>query len=1269
MALNMRTVEELKSIARTRGLKRYSSLRKDELLSLLKTRYITPLIRRETNLIDSPLPDIQVETLVPTKYVPSPQRSVFKNVLGELKNKIKSEFNSFSDWLVSYIPPQVKKAVNEKVEKLKTTVANIFNNITKNKFKLTETNTAIKGFTKQYTVDGRANIDPLSFLHAVQPQTIKLLSQNPQTKVNFVLTCAMERIDMKTGEVTLVESPFVSKNEIILDSTDVKEVFIKAKDKMLESMAAFQMRGSNWRFKAVLKFNINTAVYKPLKGSSYIPLPPRLANTKAIINVKNEDDECFKWCITRSLNPTDVHPERITALLRKQADQLDWNGIEFPVALHESRLHRFEMNNNISLNIFGYESNIYPLYLSKHHSSDKIVDLLLISDGVKQHYCWIKNFNRLLASKTKRSTNSMHYCRRCLIGYQRITSLNKHTEYCSQHDAQKIELPEPNTILNFKNYNRSMRVPFIVYADFESFIQPIDSSTPDPTVSYTNKYQKHTPSSFCYYIKCFDDKVYSQEPVAYTAVSKDDDVAQIFVDTLEENIKRIYKKFKFPKEMLYTDEDEEIYIASTICHICEKELGNDRVRDHCHISGIFRGAAHNSCNINYKAPKFYPVVLHNLSGYDSHLFIKKLRGINNERINCIPTNEEKYISFSRQVIVDKFINQERKEVLVKRELRFIDSYRFMASSLDALAKNLQRDQCKNLSKYYSGKQFDLLLRKGVYPYEYMDVVAKLDETELPPRSAFYSRLNDSDISEADYDHAQMVWNEFGFKTLREYHNLYNMSDVLLLADIFENFRDVCSEHYKLDPAWYFTSPGLAWDAALKITGIDLELLSDYDMILLIKHGIRGGISTISNRYGKANNKYMGEQYDVAKPSTYISYLDANNLYGWAMSRLLPTHGFRWMNEDELRNWKSIPCILEVDLEYPEELHDLHNDYPLAPESIKLEGADVVKLVPNLNDKQKYILHYENLKLYESLGMNITKIHRGLTFKESAWLKGYIDLNTTLRTKASNDFEKDFFKLMNNSVFGKTMENIENRVDIRLITDHKEALKLAAKPSYDRCTIFDENLIAVHMKRTKLLYNKPIYLGMCILDLSKTLMYDFHYNFIKTKYGERATLLFTDTDSLAYELKTEDFYADIADDVDARFDTSEYPKDHPSGIKTGVNKKVIGLMKDEASGKQIEEFVGLRSKLYSYKMAGDDHKKCKGVKKSVVKKTITHEDYKDCLFTNREQLRRMNVFRSHHHVIYTEEINKIALSADDDKRVILDDGIHTLAYGHYALTKT
>ena len=502
----------------------------------------------------------------------------------------------------------------------------------------------------------------------------------------------------------------------------------------------------------------------------------------------------------------------------------------------------------------------------------------------------------------------------------------------------------------------------------------------------------------------------------------------------------------------------------------------------------------------------------------------------------------------------------------------------------------------------------------------MDSLQRLNKTQLPPKEAFYSKLNKSHISDEDYEHAQKVWRAFDCKTMRDYHDLYLKSDVLLLADVFENYCDLCLKNYELDPAWYYTAPGLAWDAALKKTKVELELLADREMLDIFGKGIRGGVSSIMHRYSKANNKYMGKDFFRDELKKFLVYLDANNLCGWAMSKPLLTKGFKWMEEHELRDWKNHSCILEVDLEYPKELHDLHNEYPLAPERIEINKVE--KLIPNLNNKTKYVLHYENLKLYESLGLKITKIHRGIKFEESTWLKPYIDLNTTLRAKATNEFEKNFFKLMNNAVFGKTMENIRIHANIRLVSDKEKARKLAVKPNFQHCTIFNENLVAIHMKKIKLVFNKPVYLGMFILDLSKTLMYDFHYNYIKKKYGSKAKLLFTDTDSLHYEIETEDFCKDISEDVKDKFDTSNFPKDHPSGISVGLNKKVIGMMKDECGGKVMHEFIGLRAKLYSYKMyEGQEQKRCKGVKQSVVKNEITFKDYKACLDTQKNRCER------------------------------------------------
>ena len=264
----------------------------------------------------------------------------------------------------------------------------------------------------------------------------------------------------------------------------------------------------------------------------------------------------------------------------------------------------------------------------------------------------------------------------------------------------------------------------------------------------------------------------------------------------------------------------------------------------------------------------------------------------------------------------------------------------MASSLENLVENLAKSGLEKLkeTKKEFGDGVKLISRKGIYPYYYMNGIKKFEETQLPPKEDFYSKLSDCGVSDDDYNHAKKVWKEFGIKNLGEYHDLYLKSDVLLLADVFEEFRKNSLENYSLDPAWYYTSPGLSWDALLKHSGAKLELLSDVDILLLFENAIRGGVSMIPNRYGKANNKFMGKKFDPSQPSKFITYLDANGLYSWAMMKPLPVGDFKWMDEKELENWKNIPCILEVDLEYPKDLHDLHNDYPLAPERLKIGGC-------------------------------------------------------------------------------------------------------------------------------------------------------------------------------------------------------------------------------------------------------------------------------------------------------------------------------------------
>eukprot|EP00873_Tetraselmis_striata_P042372 jgi/Tetstr1/462636/TSEL_007620.t1 len=498
---------------------------------------------------------------------------------------------------------------------------------------------------------------------------------------------------------------------------------------------------------------------------------------------------------------------------------------------------------------------------------------------------------------------------------------------------------------------------------------------------------------------------------------------------------------------------------------------------------------------------------------------------------------------------------------------------------------------------------------------------------------------------------------------------------------------------------FITLPSFAWSALLQMAGqkgfVDIQLITDLDMYSFFEEAIRGGVSQITTRHARANNPFV-DGYNKTKPTTWLSYQDANNLYGLSMVQHLPTHGFRWeedMTIDDVLSgdWEGGQgCFVEVDMKYPEHLHDSHNDLPLAPEKVTLGEEDASsycrematqtdskiasceKLAGHFKGRIKYKVDARVLQLYVKHGMVVTKLHRVVRCFQQPMMKPWIEFNTTKRATAKNDFEKDFYKLMNNACFGKTMENVRARSNFRFACSDEQRARYTARATFKRLVpvgdIKTTHLMGVDLKKDVVELDKPIFMGASILDLSKRHMFQYHYEVMKPRYGDKLKLMFTDTDSLCYHIETPDLYRDMSE-MREHLDLSGFPADHPLHDKT--NKKVLGKFKDECADGEfavMSEFVGLRPKVYSYEKVSIDgstsyKSTCKGVKKYVIKRDLNMERYKEVL-GGAIHCVKQTCIQSRNQKIHTNSISKVGLSPIDTKRWICSDGVNTLAHGHH-----
>lgn len=1059
-------------------------------------------------------------------------------------------------------------------------------------------------------------------------------------------------------------------------------------------------------------------------GSAWCDLPKELQAKGALLNPQNKrDNRCFEYCIGMALQLIDnpnvkIRPERFKIYALESSlipeGQQDGN-------TKMSDIKKWERTTKLNINAYYYdEKKVVPLLMSKSNF-ERSVDLLLID----QHWLLIKTFDRLLSSNGRRS----YHCKQCMRGFSTKGILEKHTVDCSQDfDACLEQCPKPGSKLEFKPAQLSqIESPIIIYYDFESQLNKLEKPEKQQTSenpnkkqkqSYTHKTQEHVAMSWKLLIKTKEGIDLPPNLTPYHSYTGEDAIQQ-FIKTLLEiqqiiNDKIFYNKEE--KEMIFTEEDEAAYNASNRCFLCndtfeEECKGCEKVKDHCKITGEFRGAAHTKCSKKIKEARNFsniPIIAHNTMGYDMHLILQEAMAeerIKSERMSCISCNSQKF----KTVSIGQY--------------KFLDSVAFLNKSLGTLMQALPDDEKHELRKICENDdQFQATKCKQYYPYEYMndDAHIKLDLAIPTDKDLWHSTLTGEGLTDDDMRKIEQAKTTLNLKTMRQWHDFYLSIDVAGLADVFESFRRISMTQWKLEPCQFLGLPGLSFQGLLRqrlFSGkAPIDLLSDVDMYRFFEKSIRGGVCHVGKRSHTSNHPSL-PNFDKTQPISQSLDLDANNLYGDSMSQKLPARNFSWLDmdsdmiseilEDILEKsedyWKDsdIGYTLEIDLEYPKELHDDHNDFPLAPEKLTCSEAELSeysrklitdeggrinmpkceKLVCHLNKREKYTVNIRTLALYRRLGMKVTKIHRGIVYEQEAWMKQWIDGNTQLRALATSEHEKDLYKLANNACFGKTMQSVRGYSDTRLTCNPTDFAKLVKKSTFHSHTEIgkqndnDNKLHAIEMVRNKVSLDKCIFAGSTILDLSKTHMYASYYDSIKPMFekgGGSVKLGGTDTDSFMISITQGKGGASVDEIMWENrdfFDLSNYPKNHP--LYDESNKKVVGKFKNECAGQIIADRVNLRAKLYAFRIYDpekkeytSDMKRCKGVKRSVVQKTIHFDDYKNCLNNQRDVYATQVQLRSYNHNIYTIESRKKAMSAYDDKRYILPNGIDTRAHGHW-----
>ena len=1042
--------------------------------------------------------------------------------------------------------------------------------------------------------------------------------------------------------------------------------------------------------------NVKCIIYKlfnsPYGGmnpacGNFLPLKSKFSSCILSITLsKRLANECFVYAVAAALKKVPrtqrpFRPHHYRDIIKTFAPD------SFCKSMPIHMFSKFESANKLNLNVFTIDCNkkqLVKLYLSGNSYYEQTVNLLLYN----QHYFTIRNMVKLIKtirtglsvpatqySKKLFTTHTLLTCNKCFQVFYTHKALKRHSLICL-NDESRFKMPKNGSYIEFSKHRSMFIKPMIHFFDFECMIENYG------VMSSENIFQegRHVPIAVGILRVCADNDKFSKEIKTFHG----ENVISQFWDYLEKEqmeVETIIRQTNYP--INFSNSQLEIFKKAIRCYCCNKLFSSSvkKVADHNHLieKHNFRFALCDKCNLTYGANVDFNLTLlcHNLN-YDIKFLLEKLDG--KKKVEILAKNSQNFLS----VRIGRFL--------------FLDTMNFLNGSLAQNVETVKRDSIDHFIQTKKmcpdANKLNLLLKKQVYPYDYAKKIEDYSLPTLPPLEKFYNKLTEKNITKEDYEHAKKIYKLFNCKTFLDYTLIYLATDVYLLCDCFELFRKNTMINSGLDAAKFVTKHSLNFQEYLLYSREKISLLTDRTMLEFIQKGIRGGFSVINQKLCLANNEFCGQLYDSSKPKSYMLYLDANNLYSKALSYRLAFSGYEWLSQDEMEKIDfatlspedDIGYIVEVDLIYPEKIHDQTADFPFCLEKMIIKEemlssysrdlknklgvrySTCPKLVGTLYDKKKYIIHSRLLSFFLNNGMKLTKVHRALKFYQKEWLKGYMDKNTKMRQKSDSKIMRDFYKLKNNSIYGKLLQSDKGKIQVKIVSNTKDLDAQISRPNFKSYRKLNDNIILIILEQTGRL-TRPLPAALCCLDFAKLVMYEFHK--ITRAYLKNSRILFSDTDSFLLYVETDNIYKDLLP-IKQYLDTSNYHQNHE--LFSSSDRLVPGLFKDEFPIQNISHpeipmiFIGLKPKMYMlYSNYDRYYVKSKGIGGNKTK-AYKLQDFINAILHGTYKKERITSIRSRDAQIFTERSIKMTLNPFDDKRYFIN-AIFSIPYGYYHVPVT